>query len=487
MNQLEVARQLAERQDYDRSYVITDRALRKDPNNFEWLMLMSYLMLETEKTTLAYSLGKRVTQLKPKEPGAWMNLGLAARDLRRDEESIRYNKRGLKYATNPKVRANLLINLSSSLVDMGRWREAEGYCREALELNPDSIKARCNLGFCQLAQRQWGDGWKNYRYVLGHEWRPRYQYDSEPEWDGEGRGNIVLYGEQGLGDQISFASMLPDAMQWAEENDSRIVLDVSNRLTTLLQRSFPGLKVYGTQGQHAVRWDKEDRKVDYSLPIGQIGEYFRNADSDFPGTPYLKADPDRVIQWRSLFETKKKPVIGLAWSSGTVKTGSKFRKVTLEQLLPILRSVDAHWVSLQYKPAAKEIESFREQHPEIDIVEYSHGTLSNDYDDTVAMIAALDHVVAMHTTANHVSGGLGVPTSVLVPMNSQWRYGTGDDFVWCKSVEIFRQTKRGRWDDPIQRVAEKLNALFPRVREAAGEAARNRRIRSNGAEVRPAC
>ena len=486
VSEIEVAQALSERGDYDRAFLLADKHLKEDPDSFEWLMVLQYIMLETDKSVLAYQLGKRITGLYPDKAGGWLNLGLACRDMRRDDEALSNTKRGLKFANPGKQRSMLNVNVSSILVDMGEFVEAEKYCQKALEEDPESRKAVSNLGFCQLAQRNWRDGWKNYRAVLGHEWRPRHQYCDEPEWDGKGTGNIVLYGEQGLGDQLSFASVLPDVIKWAKANDSRIILDISNRLTTLIQRSFPEVKVYGTQGKQEVLWDKEDRQVDYSLAIGQVCEYFRNSDKDFPGTPYLKPDPDRVLQWKALFESKKKPVIGLAWSSGITKTGSKFRRIGLERMLPIMEAVDAHYVSLQYKPAGKEIAEFKKKHPHISITEYPHGTLSGDYEDTVAMIAALDHVVAVHTTANHVSGGLGVPTSVLVPKNSQWRYGyEGSDFVWAKSIKLFRQSERGKWGDVINQVAEELNALFSRVSKGTGSPSRKGKLRGNGKKVRP--
>ena len=484
-NELELARQLAENDDWDRAYIIANKNLRDDPNSWEWLMVMMYVMLGAEKPEIAYQLGKRVTEMKPKAAGGWMNLGMAAKDIWQDEEALRYFKRGLKCSREDAQSGMLMVNIASVLVDTGRFSEAEQYCINALKINPESQKATANLGFCQLAQRKWKEGWKNYRECLGHDWRPLHKYADEPLWDGKGKGTIVAYGEQGLGDQISFAQMLPDIKKWCDENDSKLIVDINPRLGALLRRSFPDIKIYGTQGAKRLKWDKEDQSVDYSLPVGQMAEYFRNEDSAFSGEPYLVPDPDRVLQWRSLFQSKGKPVIGIAWSGGIPKTGSKFRRVDLDQLLPVLRSVDAHWVSLQYKDSSKEIDSFKELHPEIDIVQYSHGTLSNDYDDTVAMVAALDHVVAMHTTIIHVSGGLGIPTSVFIPCNSQWRYGQGyDDFPWANSVRLKRQTKRGHWADIIATTAEELSALYPGIRKTAGKAPRKGKLRSNRPQVR---
>ncbi len=486
MNELEHAQDLAEAGELDDAYRLADKALKEDPNNLRWLMVMTYLMLQSEKPVLAYHLAKRCTDIAPREAGAWMNRGMSCRDLWRDEEGLRYFRRGMKYSNNDAQKSQLAINISSILIDTGQFVEGEKYCHQALELNPDSVKARANLGFCQLAQRNWGEGWNNYRSVIGHEWRPRHKYADEPLWDGRSKGTIVVYGEQGLGDQISFASMLPDMKEWCDKNDSRLIVDINPRLGNLLRRTFPDIRIYGNQMNKNLTWLPEDQSIDYSIPIGQLGEYFRTSDEDFPGSAFLQPDADRVLQWKALFQSKEKPVIGLAWSGGIPKTGSKFRRVDLDRLLPLLKSVDAHWVSLQYKPSGKEIERFKRDHPEIDIHQYSHCTLSQDYDDTVAMVAALDHVVCMHTTIVHVAGGLGVPCWTFVPQNSQWRYGTqGEDFPWASSVRILRQRTRGYWEDIIEETGNELKSLYAGVRGTAKKAPRKRKLRSNGAKVRP--
>jgi len=153
------------------------------------------------------------------------------------------------------------------------------------------------------------------------------------------------------------------------------------------------------------------------------------------------------------FKAKGKPCIGIAWSGGLPHTGEKFRQWSLKDLLPILKSIDAHWVSLQYKDASAEIEEFKKQHPEIDIVQYAHGTLTKDYDDTAAMVKALGRIICMQTAVAHLAGGLGVKCDVFVPKNSQWRYGTFNDIPWYSSVNVIRQKQRGKWEQEINEYA----------------------------------
>ena len=486
---LKAAQELAESDRLDDAYKLCDSILMKDPNHPDAMVCMQYIMMAAKKQSIAYHLGKRCVELLPNDAIAWMNAGMACADLWRLKEAERMFSRGMRVATLARTRAKILTNWAATLIDNGHFAEAEKKVITALNEDPTFSKAAANLGFCQLALRKWEDGWKNYRGCIGSEFRPRNQYIDEPEWDGKGKGTIVVYAEQGLGDVISGGSMLPDMIQWCQENDSTLVVEVDKRLTNLFKRSFPGAVIYGTRESKDIEWKPEHQKIDYSIPMLQLAEYFRNDDKDFPGTAYLTPEPDRALMWKSLFKSKGKPCIGIAWRGGIPRTGSRWRQLTLEQLYPILSSVDAHWVSLQYRDSTDEIEEFKRNHPEIDIAEYPHACENkDDYDDTVALISALDHCVIMQTTAGHVAGALEVPCWTFVPISSQWRYGPSsyEDFVWCKSVRLLRQKDKGEWDQLIKKTAGELSALFTGVPKAAGKATRNGKLRSNGKKVRKA-
>ena len=483
LQELGYGQDLKDQGDHEGAYEIAYKWLKLDPNDPAALCLLCAVMIDTDKVAVAYPIAKQLAQNAPEAAVSWLNLGRCAADLWRLKEAMRAYKRALSIAKDDKTKSSICVNMGSMLVDHGRFSEADKWCRKAIAYNPESTKGKANLGFAQLAARDWAEGWKNYRYCIGENGRYYAQYNGEPLWEKQ-EGTILIYGEQGLGDEISFAQMLPDAQKWCDEHNSRLIVDVQPRLKNLLRRSFPEIEIHGSRSQKRIDWDPSE--VEYSLPIAQLGEFFRNDEKQFTGKPYLKADPDRVEMWKHLFKKKKKPVIGIGWQGGIWQTAAKFRQLSLEQLLPVLKSVDAHWVSLQYKPSGKQIEAFREEHPEIDIVEYPHGTLSNDYDDTVAMIAAMDMVVTMQTTTVHVAGGLGVPCWTFVPRTSQWRYGQdGEDFPWAKSVRIIRQTTDGVWDDVMEKTGEEL-ANFPRISKATAGTTRKQKnkLRNNRGKVR---
>ena len=431
---LKRAQQLSNTEQWDAAYAITDKYLSEHPNDVDWLMLMTFIMMGTGKRAIAYALARRCVDLSPNDASMYLNCGMAANDLWQPTEAERLYRKGMKLAKNNEQLAKFLVNLTGVYIDNGRYEEAEDVCHQIIELNPNTVKGYANLGFCQIAQRQWDKGWPNYRKCIGTEWRPKMVYGDEPEWDGVSRGTIVLYAEQGIGDMICFASMLPDMQSWCEANESTLIVDMDWRLHNLFHRSFPDIAMYPTAGVTAdkmrpeLKWKDEHCDIDYSLPMGQVAEYFRTSKYDFPHKAFLEPDPDEYTKWRGLFESKGKPAIGIAWTGGHPKTGAHLKRLTLEQLKPLFESIDATWVSLQYKPCGDEIREFTEANPHIDLVEYPKTTLDKDYDVTAGLVSALDAVVSVPTAVVHLAGALGVRTIAMEAPMRCWKYNAGNPF-----------------------------------------------------------
>lgn len=436
----------------DLAYEEVNKALMNDPDDAQALCIASDVMKKAKKLPIAYVLAKRAAELKPERPEPWSSLGLAAQQLWRMDEAQSCYRKALQRANSDAQKRLYLNNLASAYLDCGEFAKAEKPCMEALALGADDISVRHNLGLSLLAQRRWVDGWKYYAASIGTDRRNAVRYKppghEEPVWDGTPGKTVVIYGEQGLGDEICAASMLPDAIR----DCKKVIVDCDNRLQGLFRRSFPQAAVYGTRwakpGQG--KWEEKSEEIDASIAGFEIGKHYRKCDEDFPGTPYLIPDPDRVAMWKALFASKGKPVIGIAWTGGTWENAASHRKLPLAEWQPIFDAVDAHWVSLQYKDATEDIKG-------TPVTQYRYGTLTQDYDDTAAMVACCDMVIAMQTSVVHLAGGLGVPTWSLIPKTSQWRYGeSGETLPWYRSVRMFRQGQS--W--PVKRVADELRSRF---------------------------
>ena len=154
--------------------------------------------------------------------------------------------------------------------------------------------------------------------------------------------------------------------------------------------------------------------------------------------------------------------IGVSWTGGTKKTRSELRSLPVSALEPILRArPDAQWFSLQYTPnAAREVCELEEK-TGIRISHYPGWVECFDYDFTASFVASLDLVITVTTAAHDLAGGLGVPNWVLVPYRTSWRFQPfgGERLPWYDSTRLFRQTRDGIWDDPINEIAGRLADL----------------------------
>ena len=446
---IERAKALIHAGDPDAAMDICDEMLKENPNDVPALVTATAILDRARRLPAAYQYARRAVDLAPGLSSAWTNYGRISEELYQLEEAEKAFRKAIELSKKPASLSLNLNNLAAFYVTTGNWQEAKKVARECLAVDPDSRKAKGNLGVAQLALHEWKEGWPNYGEILGSEQRKlvKYRAKDEPEWNGEPGKTVVVYGEQGLGDELSFASMLPDAIKVAD----RVIVDCDERLVGIFKRSFPKAKIYGTRWKKDIVWDEEDQSPDYSIAVGQLGKIFRNSDSDFTGDAYLVPDKERHIMWREYFKTKQRPVIGIAWSGGLDWTAKRYRRWMLSQLQPLFDSVNAHWVCLQYKDAESELRSF----DGADISQYKFATLSKDYDDTAALVSACDLVICMQTSVGHLAAAMGIETWAFVnSVAPQWRYGTEDTVPWYSAMKVFRQHKDGSW--PIEDAARIL-------------------------------
>ncbi len=174
----------------------------------------------------------------------------------------------------------------------------------------------------------------------------------------------------------------------------------------------------------------------------------------FPRATYLRADPRRIDRWKSMLPTGTRPKIGISWRGGTNRTRRNDRSVGLERLRPLIKRDDRYFVNLQYGDVGREILEFNEG---------GQGTVHNlledldNFEEFAALIMALDLVVSVQNTTIHMCGALGKTCWGMIPWRPEWRYGSdGSRMVWYPSVELYRQTTPGDWDEIISAVDLRL-------------------------------
>lgn len=86
-------------------------------------------------------------------------------------------------------------------------------------------------------------------------------------------------------------------------------------------------------------------------------------------------------------------------------------------------------------------------------------TGARDFQDTADIVAGLDLVITVDTSVAHLAGTVGTPTWVMLPTAGQdWRWERGrDDSPWYPSVRLLRQTAPGDWRGVVDRIKAELS------------------------------
>lgn len=416
------------------------------PNDDKALYLLGVLNSRADRFPLALAIFERLTRLAPQRKQVWNAYGQVLAETYQTAQAREAFRRA--YAISKE--ALFLSNIGSTYLTEANSTESIRWCKKALEMDPKHSGALANLGFAQLAQGDWS-GWKNVEESLGGKFRKKQSFNGEPQWDGSFVDDLIVYGEQGLGDEIMYASCLEDV----SKRVGHVTIECDKRLGGLFTRSFPWAEVHNTR-RESREWS-EDRKFGAALACGSMPSFVRPTLDSCPRTPYLVADPERRIQWRALFDSFKRPVIGLAWASGNFRTGKSKRTIGLGAFKDLVLGTDAEFVSLQYIDPTEEIEDSG-----LPVRHYPRATLTQDYDDTAGMVAELDLIIGVHTTVHHLAGALGVPSIVLVPSQPLWIYQHGDRMPWYGQQVYHRQKKDEAWQDCINRIERPF-----KLREAA--------------------
>jgi hypothetical protein len=401
-------------------------------------------------------------------------MGTAYRKLNLVEDArLAFNKAVQLDPKNPDVRANI----GSLYINEGQPERALPYLNQALQLKPDHNQARWNKSLALLELERWGQAWEDYDCGFNTPVPERnmrnYGDKKMPVWDGTPGQTVVVFGEQGMGDEIMFASMLPEM----EKVCNKVIFDCHPRLEDLFTQSFPGIDVFGTRKQDLITWPGR-YKIDAKIAIGSLGKYFRNSAEGFPSQgAYLEPDFIKTEKVRERlkrhfqsdkyedgkFHGSDKPIIPIAWVGGKGKTRQDLRSMNLEVMLPILKQ-DANFVSLQYTDCKEERETFEKTHG---IKIHHWQDLVDDFDETAALIANADLVISVCMSIIHLSGALNVPCWVMTPKRPAWRYHMkGEKMMWYDSIKMYRQENSGDWLPVVTAISEGLGEYIANRNES---------------------
>ena len=481
--------------DLDEAVRLTERAIQIQPGVASMHSNLAAIYRARKQPAQAVQAAEKATVLAPDSAEAFFNLGHALRDLGDLARAAEAYRRYLALKPND---PEALTVLGDTLRLAGRLHEAMGIYETALAFTPDNPtlllsiadlfehkgwmhaarevtqraaqsgdpEARRNAGLRAL---QFGDLAAGWRDMEGRFESQTQEVQRRPEppaaWRGEDLAgkNILIWTEQGLGDEILYAGMIPQVISGAK----RCFIECSKRLVPILARSFPAADV--------AAWDKPDTPprlipgLDYQIAGPSLGQFLRKNFSNFPAHGgYLKADPAKVAALRARYQERAggRKIVGLSWHSTNAIAGAN-KSARLSSFAPLLTVPGCMFVSLQYGDHQDELAQVNATLG-VDVISDPEIDPLGDMDGFFAQVAAMDLVITTSNTTAHVAGAQNIPAWILLPFafGSVWYWFLRrNDSPWYPSVRLFRGHRDemdGHWEiGPIARAAEALAAAPP--------------------------
>jgi Flp pilus assembly protein TadD len=380
----------------------------------------------------------KVIQINPTWFMAYNNLGCALGDLMRLDDAKEAYKTAL--ALNPSY-FPAIINLAQLEIKSGNQRRGLELYENILESNKisdgerDLVKyylSHSYLYFGELAK-----GWDYYDSGFSS-LLPTGAYRSlrkfkQPFWSGdiEEKKTILIWREQGLGDEILFSTCLHDV----HKTNLNIILECDPRLIDIFQRTYPKFKVRG-ESVHEDNFSKFN-DFDFQIAIGSLPRYFRRNILDFEIKPTVwKPLTNLVTNIKEKIKPyQDKTLIGICWRSGKLSIERNLNYTALQDWGPLLINPNYQFVNLVHGNCEHEISEVEKMFG-IHILRWTDIDLKNDLESVLALINELDCVVSIGSAASVIAGAAGVNTLVL--LQQSWvLLGQPDKYHWFPNVKPF--------------------------------------------------
>ena len=369
---------------------------------------LSHALFEVGQIDEAIAAAQRAIAISPKLAEAHHNHALALLAAGRPDEALLSIERALAISDTAGSRALA----GHVLRDLGRIDDAIATYGLALARDPALGDAIINRCYAKLLDGRYDEGWREYasRFDATNTACRGFPY---PEWRGESLAGrtVLIYAEQGIGDEIMFASCIPDVLALA----GRCVIECSARLASLYARSFPSAFVHGGTKADAHDWLSAAGKIDYQVAR----------------------------------------TVGASWIDGTMKTRGNLRSIPVDVFMSRMAREGIRLVSLQYAMTASERSAAGDA---------CWPAIWDDFEDVAALMSELDAVVTIDNTVAHLAGALGCPGIVILHASPEWRYlQSGDRMPWYPSLDLIRRQYGQPWEETLATTVARLERLLAGV------------------------
>ncbi|MBI1778499.1 MAG: hypothetical protein HYR63_24435, partial [Proteobacteria bacterium] len=320
-----------------------------------------------------------------------------------------------------------------------QWGRFETWIGRAQRLAPNDPEVALALAHAHLVR---GDMQRGWRYWEGRLSRPDL---SRPDlhgalWTGQELhgATIVIHAEQGFGETLQFIRFVKAVAALG----GRVILEVQPELASLVARAFPDVPV--------ARRGETLPPHDWHCPVPSLPSVLAIGAEQLPGPmPYLAPDADAVQVWCRRLACHRRPWVGMCWRGNPRFADDRRRSPGLVALSSVLDCPDVSFVSMTRDPSEADAPMLSRL--------LDTGEFLESFDQTAALIGALDLVITSDTAIAHLAGALAVPVWLLLAHAADWRWLLDrSDNPWYPTARLFRQPNPGNWAFVVASVSKEL-------------------------------
>lgn len=447
---------------------LLQRYLAANPGHVEATNNLACVLRDENRYDEAIELLRALITIDPAQPVLWNTLGTVLTDRGDMAASLPFFDEALRLDADF---AKALYNRGVARMSLGDADSGAQDMRSALALTSDPMEQatiRMALALTLMGRGDLEEGFALYEARLDPQLpdAPTFLCEGErwqPDTPLDGR-HLLVMGEQGLGDEVLFANILPDTLRALGEG-GQMTIALEPRLIPLFARSFPSAQIIphrtvrheGRIYSHPILPEDAPRP-DLWVPMASLFQRFRRQPDQFPRDDgYLTPDPARIAHWREqLALLGPGPKVGLGWRS-QVTGGSRARQyAAIEAWYPVLATPGVHFVNIQYGDCTEELERARAAGhtlwtpPGIN--------LKDDLEDVAALCVALDAVMGPSTATLTLGGASGANAWFVITPGSWTPFGTERIPAYPKA-RTFVLPAFNAWDQIMSEIGEALHGL----------------------------
>lgn len=416
---------------------------------------------------------QKILPMFPQSVNIWNALAVAVQYRDNIDQALVFYKEVFRLDPNNFIALN---NITTAMPDFNKQKE---YLDRSWNANKEHPEANMGLALYKFWNGELKDAWPHYKYRM-HRERSSTQHINYthgiPEWKGQNLKGKTFFAtcEQGIGDEVMFATILPKLYEEAEQ----LIIGVDPRLVSIFERSFPKAIVCGYTDKlmHGYRYrvfpsvqrrlESGELKADYACPFGTIPSFYWSKTEDVQANlkPLWIPDPSRVNDYRKRFqELTSKPLVGLAWTTGNKsKTRSHFYPA-IEDMGTIMALKDhVTFVNLQYGDVTEDIAEFK-KHYDVDIIQFEDIDLRADIEANAALMKCCDLIISVTSAPAQFAMAVGTPIIILSFVSSiWWAFGKKNTIPYVEEGKswVVHGENDERWETIIPKASIKAKEFF---------------------------